>query len=275
MDAHLLIFSVFLLGAKGLLINRNQTHQPSVSERLDALEKQLAEEKRQRYLLQIKYDQEIEQMNSTDQKLLQVYKRAPKQFQDISIQIKGALLSINNLDNRHSLEIQEVLGKLREVQTSLSDLASNQSDIINLQRHFQEKENVYNSMIDTLKRNETSNNEKLTKLQSSLTSLANTVRTLESTVNANTNKQTILQTQLQGITNPIVFLAAPLKPVSWWFNVPSVFENTAVKFPSVKINVGGGYNSNTGVFTSSLHHRIIVLLRHRPKSRWHDGATVN
>ncbi|XP_062587291.1 uncharacterized protein LOC134248916 [Saccostrea cucullata] len=253
MDLYLLIFSVFLFGAKGLLINQNQTHHLSVSERLDELEKQLADEKRQRYLLQMKYDQEIEHMNSTDQKLLQVYQTAPKQFHDISVQIKGALLSINNLDNRQNLDKQEVLGKLGDLKTSLSDLALNQSDIANLQRYFQEKENIHTSMIETLKRNESSNDEKITKLQLSLTSLANSVRTLETTVNANTNKQTSLQTKLQGIMDPIVFLAVPLQTFSFWpdigFHAPTVFQNSAVKFSTVKINVGGGYNSNTGVFT--------------------------
>ncbi|XP_061180801.1 uncharacterized protein LOC133189444 [Saccostrea echinata] len=196
MNVHLLIFSVFILGVKGLLINLNQTHHPSVSERLDALEKQLAEEKRQRYLLQMKYDQEIEYMNSTDQKLLQVYKTALKQFQDISIQIKGASLSINKQDHRHSLEIQEMLGKLREVQTSLSAFASNQFEIANLHRHFQENENVLTSMLDILKHNETTNNEALIKMKSNLSSLANSIRTLEYTVNANTDKQIRLQTEL-------------------------------------------------------------------------------
>ena len=76
---------------------------------MNLLEKQLADERRQNYALQIEFDQEKQKIaeverqadaqNETDQKLLEVYYTVPKRFQDITTQIRGALLSISSLDN--------------------------------------------------------------------------------------------------------------------------------------------------------------------------------
>lgn len=202
---HVYILVAFLLGTKGLLLNLNQTQGPSMFERLNALEKQLADEKRQRYLLQVEYSEEKERiaelrhlqdtMNETNQKLLQDYNSDPKRFQDISTQIRGALLSIYNLDSKHNLDIQKVLDALRDVQTSLTDITSNQSDIFQLQRHFREKQNVLSNMLDAVKRNQTTNKEKIKSLRASLVSLANSQKNLQSTVNSTSNKQTSLNTQ--------------------------------------------------------------------------------
>lgn len=123
----ILISTLLLVGAKGLLLNLSHTHGASIEERMDSLEKQLADEKRQRYMLQIQYDQEKETiaqlkhqqdvMNETDQELLQLYDAAPKRFQDISTQIRGALLSINTLETNFGADIQNLVDALRAVQT--------------------------------------------------------------------------------------------------------------------------------------------------------------
>lgn len=201
-------FLLLLVGTKGLLLNLNHTHGASVEERLDSLEKQLADEKRQRYILQIKYDQEKEKiaqlknqhetMNETDQELLQQYNAAPKRFQDISTQIRGALLSITTLDTKHNHDNQDLVDALKAVQTRVANLTLNQSVIANIQRHFQEKEKVLSSMIDAIRNNQNTDHVELARLKASLTSLANSQRTLHSTVNANVNKQNSLQSQLSG-----------------------------------------------------------------------------
>lgn len=202
------ISTLLLISAKGLLLNLNHTHGTSIEERLDSLEKQLADEKRQRYILQIEYDQEKEKiaqlehqhetMNETDQELLQLYNAAPKRFQDISTQIRGALLSITTLDTKHTDDIQNLLDALKAVNTRVANLTLNQSEIVNIQRHFQEKEEVLSSMIETIKHNQSTDREELTRLKASLTSLANSQRTLQSTVNVNVNKQNSLQSQITG-----------------------------------------------------------------------------
>lgn len=153
-------------------------------------------------MLQIEYDQEKEtiaqlkhqqdNMNETDQKLLQVYNSVPKRFQDISTQIRGALLSITALDTKHNIDKQKLVDALKAVQTRVANLTLNQFEIVNIQRHFQEKERVLSMMIDAIKHNESTGREELTRLESSLTSLANSQRTLESTVNANINQQNSL-----------------------------------------------------------------------------------
>lgn len=201
-------FLLLLVGTKGLLLNLNHTHGARVEERLDSLEKQLADEKRQRYILQIKYDQEKEKiaqlenqhetMNETDQELLQHYNAAPKRFQDISTQIRGALLSITTLDTKHNHDNQDLVDALKAVQTRVANLTLNQSVIANIQRHFQEKEKVLSSMIDAIRNNQNTDHVELARLKASLTSLANSQRTLQSTVNANVNKQNSLQSQLSG-----------------------------------------------------------------------------
>lgn len=123
----ILISTLLLVGAKGLLLNLSHTHGARIEERMDSLEKQLADEKRQRYMLQIQYDQEKETiaqlkhqqdvMNETDQELLQLYDAAPKRFQDISTQIRGALLSINTLETNFGADIQNLVDALKAVQT--------------------------------------------------------------------------------------------------------------------------------------------------------------
>ena len=56
------------------------------------------------------------------------------------------------------------------------------------------------------------------------------------------------------IKDSVIFLATPRTvPESYW-NMqrqvyPSVAFNSLIKFPEVKINVGGGYDQTTGVFT--------------------------
>lgn len=201
-----MIFLLLLVGTKGLLLNLNHTHGASVEERLDSLEKQLADEKRHRYILQIEYDQEKEKiaqlehqhetMNETDQELLQHYNAAPKRFQDISTQIRGALLSITTLDTKHNHDNQDLVDALKAVQTRVTNLTLNQSVIANIQRHLQEKEKALISKIDTIKYNQSTDREELTHLKANLTSLANSQRTLQYTVNANVNKQNSLQSQI-------------------------------------------------------------------------------
>lgn len=205
----ILISTLLLVGAKGLLLNLSHTHGASIEERMNSLEKQLADEKRQRYMLQIQYDQEKETiaqlkhqqdvMNETDQELLQLYNAAPKRFQDISTQIRGALLSINTLETNFGADIQNLVDALKAVQTRVANLTLNQSEIANIQRHFKEKENILSYMIDTIKQNQSLDRQELTRLKANLTSLANSHRALQYTVNANVNKQNSLQTQITGM----------------------------------------------------------------------------
>lgn len=205
----ILITILLLEGAKGLLLNLSHTHGASIEERMDSLEKQLADEKRQRYMLQIQYDQEKETiaqlkhqqdvMNETDQELLQLYNAAPKRFQDISTQIRGALLSINTLETNFGADIQNLVDALKAVQTRVANLTLNQSEIANIQRHFKEKENILSYMIDTIKQNQSLDRQELTRLKANLTSLANSHRALQYTVNANLNKQNSLQSQITGM----------------------------------------------------------------------------
>lgn len=205
----ILISTLLLVGAKGLLLNLSHTHGASIEERMDSLEKQLADEKRQRYMLQIQYDQEkgtIAQlkhqqdvMNETDQELLQLYNAAPKRFQDISTQIRGALLSINTLETNFGADIQNLVDALKAVQTRVANLTLNQSEIANIQRHFKEKENILSYMIDTIKQNQSLDRQELTRLKANFTSLANSHRALQYTVNANVNKQNSLQSQITGM----------------------------------------------------------------------------
>lgn len=205
----ILISTLLLVGAKGLLLNLSHTHGAIIEERMDSLEKQLADEKRQRYMLQIQYDQEKETiaqlkhqqdvMNETDQDLLQLYNAAPKRFQDISTQIRGALLSINTLETNFGADIQNLVDALKAVQTRVANLTLNQSEIANIQRHFKEKENILSYMIDTIKQNQSLDRQELTRLKANLTSLANSHRALQYTVNANVNKQNSLQSQITGM----------------------------------------------------------------------------
>lgn len=257
-----MIFLLLLVGTKGLLLNLNHTHGASVEERLDSLEKQLADEKRHRYILQIEYDQEKEKiaqlehqhetMNETDQELLQHYNAAPKRFQDISTQIRGALLSITTLDTKHNHDNQDLVDALKAVQTRVTNLTLNQSVIANIQRHLQEKEKALTSMIDTIKHNQSLDQEERTRLKASLTSLANSQRTLQSTVNANVNKQNSLQSQITKIKDAVLFLATPrfVRRGFWNFGTKNpVATQSTIKFEVEKINIGGGYDNNTGVFT--------------------------
>lgn len=46
----------------------------------------------------------------------------------------------------------------------------------------------------------------------------------------------------------VVFLAVPIRTFDFWIGA-NVVADTVVKFPLVKIDVGGGYDNNTGVFT--------------------------
>lgn len=197
------LFVALIVYAEGLLFNLNQTHQPSLEERVDLLEKNLADERRQKYTLQGEYDHEkqkiaeierqLQAQNETVQILLQIYNTAPKRFQDITTQIRGALLSISSLDNKHSLDIQKLAKSLKDVQTLLSNLKSNISEI---QHHFQEKGNVLTHMIEAVTHNQATNKEELARLKTSLIGLSNKQRTLESTVNTTVVKQSHLQSQL-------------------------------------------------------------------------------
>lgn len=255
------ISTLLLIGTKGLLLNLNHTNGASIEERLDSLEKQLADEKRQGYFLQIEYDQQKEKiiqlehqhetMNETDQELLQHYNAAPKRFQDISTQIRGALLSITTLDTKHTNDIQNLLDALKAVHTRVANLTLNQSEIVNIQRHFQEKEKTLSSKIDTIKYNQSKDREELTHLKANLTSLANSQRTLQYTVNANVIKQNSLQSQITKIKDSVLFLAVPrfIRTGFWNLVLNPVATQSTIKFEVAKINVGGGYDSNTGVFT--------------------------
>lgn len=191
-----IIFPLLLVGAKGLLLNPNHTHRASTEERLDLLEKQLADEKRQRYILQIEYDQEKERIVQLKHQLDTMNDTDQKRFQDISTLIRGALLSINTLETNFGADNQNLVDALKTVQTKVANLTLNQSEIVNTQRHFQEKENVLSSMIDAVKHNQSTDRERLSHLKANLTSLTKSQRTLQSTVNANVNKQNSLQTQI-------------------------------------------------------------------------------
>ena len=189
MKLQFLVFEALLVYTEGLLFNSNQTHRPTLEERMDLLEKQLTDERKQKYALQIEFDQEKQKMeemerqmdalNETDQKLLQVYNTAPKRFQDITTQIRGALLSISSLDNKHSLDIQNLTEGLNDVQALLPNLKSNISAV---QRHFHEKGNVISLMIEDIKRNETAGKEELSRLKNTLVNLANSQTSLQSRV---------------------------------------------------------------------------------------------
>lgn len=250
------ISTLLLVGTRGLLLNSNHTHGASIEERLGSLEKQLVDEKRQRYILQIEYDQEKETiaqlkhqhdaLNETDQKLLQHYNAAPKRFQDISTQIRRALMSINTLETNFGADIQNLENALKAVQTRVANLTLNQSEIANVQRQLQKRVKVLSSMIDELKYNESTGLEGLTRLKVSMTSLDNSQRTLQSTVNANVNKQSSLQSQITAIKRTVLFLAIPTK---YFWIYPIATQRNTIKFPLAKINIGGGYDSNTGVFT--------------------------
>lgn len=185
-----------LVGTKGLLLNPNHTHRASTEERLDLLEKQLADEKRQRYILQIEYDQEKERIVQLKHQLDTMNDTDQKRFQDISTQIRGALLSLNTLETNFGADNQNLVDALKTVQTKVANLTLNQSEIVNTQRHFQEKENVLSSMIDVVKHNQSTDRERLSHLMANLTSLTESQRTLQSTVNANVNNQNSLQTQV-------------------------------------------------------------------------------
>lgn len=55
---------------------------------------------------------------------------------------------------------------------------------------------------------------------------------------------------LSEVTNPVIFLAVS-RTSGWWLNTPAppTIKNEGIMFPLVKINVGGGYDNTTGVFT--------------------------
>lgn len=188
-----MIFLLLLVGAKGLLSNLNHTHGASIEERLDLLEKQLADEKRQRYMLQIEYEQEKETVAQLKHQLDTMNDTDQKHFQDISTQIKGALLSINTLETNFGADNQNLVDALKAVQTNLANLSLNQSES---QSHLQEKENTLSLMIDEIRYNQSMDQEEVTHLKAIVTSLDNKQRTLESTVNANVNKQNSLQSQI-------------------------------------------------------------------------------
>lgn len=59
---------------------------------------------------------------------------------------------------------------------------------------------------------------------------------------------------LSEVTNAVIFLAIPEDGINnvgiWSFKTrPNIVSNDVVKFPLIKLNVGGGYDNNTGVFT--------------------------
>lgn len=103
-------------------------------------------------------------MNETDQELLQHYNAAPKRFQDISTQIRGALLSITTLNTKHNHDNQDLVDALKAVQKRVIILTLNQSEIDNIQRHLQEKEKALFSMMDTIKHNQSRDRQELTRL---------------------------------------------------------------------------------------------------------------
>lgn len=237
-----MIFLLLLVGAKGLLLNPNHTHRASTEERLDLLEKQLADEKRQRYMLQIENEQEKETIAQLKHQLDTMNDTDQKRFKDISTQIRGALLSINTLETNFGADNQNLVDALKAVETNVANLTLNQSES---QRHLQEKENTLSIMIDEIRYNQSMDQEEVTHLKASVTSLDNKQRTLESTVNANVNKQNNLQSQITKITDLVVFLS--IQRTS--FSIIPVAIDAVFHFPVVKISVGGGYDKHTGVFT--------------------------
>ena len=160
-----IIICLLLLMVKidGLLFSSNQTHGVSIEERLSLLEKQLADEKRERYNLQREYDQEKQKIAELERQIDALNETAPKRLQDISTQ--EALLS------RHSQDIQELREGLNDVQTFLPNLTWNISEI---QRYFQEERNVITRMIDDIKHNQTANEEELMHLKNNIASLSST-----------------------------------------------------------------------------------------------------
>lgn len=62
MKLQFLVFAVLLVYTEELLFNSNQTHIPTLEERMDLLEKQLTDERNQKYALQIEFDQEKHKM---------------------------------------------------------------------------------------------------------------------------------------------------------------------------------------------------------------------
>ena len=147
----------------GLLFSSNQTHGVSIEERLTLVEKQLADEKKERYNLQREYDQEKQKIAELERQVVALNETAPKRLQDISTQ--EALLS------RHSQDIQELREGLNDVQTFLPNLTWNISEI---QRYFQEERNVITLMIDDIKHNQTANEEELMHLKNNIASLSST-----------------------------------------------------------------------------------------------------
>lgn len=188
-----MIFLLLLVGAKGLLSNLNHTHGASIEERLDLLEKQLADEKRQRYMLQIEYDQEKETVAQLKHQHDTMNDTVQKHFQDISTQIRGALLSINTLETNFGADNQNLVDALKAVQTNVANLTLNQSES---QRNLEEKENSLSLMIYAMRYNQSLDREEVTHLKANVTSMDNKQRTLQSTVNANVNTQISLQSQI-------------------------------------------------------------------------------
>lgn len=160
-----IIICLLLLMVKidGFLFSSNQTHGVSIEERLTLLEKQLADEKKERYNLQREYDQEKQKIAELERQVVALNETAPKRLQDISTQ--EALLS------RHSQDIQELREGLNDVQTFLPNLTWNISEI---QRYFQEERNVITLMIDDIKHNQTANEEELMHLKNNIASLSST-----------------------------------------------------------------------------------------------------
>ena len=158
-----IIICLLLLMVKidGLLFSSNQTHGVSIEERLTLLEKQLADEKKERYNLQREYDQEKQKIAELERQVVALNETAPKRLQDISTQ--EALLS------RHSQDIQELREGLNDVQTFLPNLTWNISEI---QRYFQEERNVITLMIDDIKHNRTADEEELMHLKNNIASLS-------------------------------------------------------------------------------------------------------
>lgn len=154
---------LLMLKIDGLLFSSNQTHGVSIEERLTLLEKQLADEKKERYNLQREYDQEKQKIAELERQVVALNETAPKRLQDISTQ--EALLS------RHSQDIQELREGLNDVQTFLPNLTWNISEI---QRYFQEERNVITLMIDDIKHNQTANEEELMHLKNNIASLSST-----------------------------------------------------------------------------------------------------
>lgn len=243
-----MIFLLLLVGAKGLLSNLNHTHGASIEERLDLLEKQLADEKRQRYMLQIEYDQEKETVKQLKHQHDTMNDTVQKHFQDISTQIRGALLSINTLETNFGADNQNLLDALKAVQTNVANLTLNQSES---QRNLEEKENILSLMIYAMRYNQSLDREEVTHLKANVTNMDNKQRKLQSTVNANANTQISLQSQISKIKDVVLFLSIPRESLHLMYVTiyPQATKGTTISFPRTKMNVGGGYDHNTGVFT--------------------------